>query len=92
MLEGAVECSSRGRRGLGERRAAGEAEARALRVLLPQFGQDDHAASVRTRHGAGSTPVAAAWLRRDMDEARSVLRRLERIEATRPGAAHRCPS
>ena len=69
-----------GRRCL-ERRAAGEAEARALRVLLAAVGADDHRASVRTWHKADTAAKDLGGYVREMDEARSVLRRLERIEA-----------
>ena len=69
-----------GRRRL-ERRAAGEAEARALRVLLAAVRADDHRASVRTWHKADTSAKDRGGYVRGMDEARSVLRRLERIEA-----------
>ena len=47
----------------------------------PQFGADDHRASVRTRHRDGTSPKDHGGYVREMDEARSVLERLERIEA-----------
>ena len=64
-----------------ERGAAGEAEARALRVLLAAVRADDHRASVRTWHKADTSAKDLRGYVRRMDEARSVLRRLERIEA-----------
>ena len=68
-------------RRLLESGAAVETEARALGVLLSAAGADDHRASVRTWHKADTSPVAIPGYVHDMDEARSVLRRLERIEA-----------
>ncbi len=68
-------------RRLFESGAAVEAEARALRVLLGAAGTDDHRASVRTWHKVDTSPAAIPGYVREMDEARSVLRRLERIEA-----------
>src|SRR4029453_14286554 len=69
-----------GRRRL-ERRAAGEAETSALRVLLMAVRADDHRASVRAWCKADTTTTACGGYVRKRDEARSVLERLERIEA-----------
>ena len=68
-----------GRRCL-EGRAAGEAEARALRILLATVQADDHG-GVQTWHKSDTAAKDVRGYVRKMDEARSVLRRLERIEA-----------
>lgn len=69
-----------GRWCLGERCSAVEAEAGAVGVLLATGWAAQHRPSLRIRHRADTPGWAGAGYRRVMDEARSVLRRLDRIE------------